>query len=275
MNYDIIEKYFIYNNQILQSESINQIDINNTSIYEVVRVISGIPLFWEEHCERLTASASKLGFSLESINDEINLNIKKLIEINKYPLKNFKLIVFNIHKQTPDYIIFFIKSSYPSITQYENGVSTILYHATRTNPNAKIINTTLREKVDLALQQAEAYEALLVNEYEQITEGSRSNLFFVKENALYTAPSDNVLVGITRKYIFNICSKLNLNIIEKPISISFLNDIDGLFLTGTSPKVLPIDFVDNTLYSSTSNQIIKKISLEYNKIIEEYINNHK
>jgi branched-chain amino acid aminotransferase len=171
----------------------------------------------------------------------------------------------------PDYSIYFIHSSYPTPEQYETGVHGILLKEERSNPNAKVVNSGYKERVAAALADANAYEALLVNSKDEITEGSRSNVFFIKNNEVLTSPKGNVLIGITRVYVFEICRDLGIEIIEKPISVSMLREMDGVFITGTSPKILPISTIDDMSFNSARNPVIKTIMTSYNDRIEEYI----
>ncbi|MGE5631816.1 MAG: aminotransferase class IV, partial [Caulobacteraceae bacterium] len=240
MSSEIVEKYFIFNNNILGADETDKLPLRSSgSIYEVIRVISGVPLFLEKHIDRLEASAGLLGHSVQPLVERIKAAIKELIEINNKPGKNIKIIVSNLSSKAPDYVVFFIESSYPEQKDYQSGVPTVLYKAERNNPNAKVVNLSFKEGVASVLKETNAYEALLVNENNEITEGSRSNVFFVKGESIYTSPKGAVLVGITRVSVFELCSRLNINIIERPIDVAFLNEIDGLFMTGTSPKILP------------------------------------
>lgn len=275
MNKEIIENYFISNGSKYPSNQINDFPISQPTIYEVIRVIDGVPLFLEEHLARLQASAAYLNVDIGGIISNIALDIRALIKINDNPEKNIKLVVYNLENITPDYILSFIHSNYPTKEQYLLGVPTILFHAERDNPNAKIINNKLRETINSKLKEENVYEALLVNNKGEITEGSRSNLFFVKEGKVYTASGEDVLIGITRKYIFRACNNLKLEVIEQPIPFSMLEYAEGAFITGTSPKVLPITRINEITIASANNNIIADIVNEYDMILRQYISMHK
>ena len=272
MKNEILEKYLAVNGRIIPvSEAGNISEGSSGTIYEVIRVISGIPLFMERHIERLEASARLIGYSIDSISNNIRQSIAELIKANDNPEKNIRIVVYNMENTVPDYSIYFIHSSYPTPEQYETGVHGILLKEERSNPNAKVVNSGYKERVAAALANANAYEALLVNSKDEITEGSRSNVFFIKNNEVLTAPKGNVLIGITRVYVFEICRDLGIEIIEKPISVSMLREMDGVFITGTSPKILPISTIDDMSFNSARNPVIKTIMTSYNDRIEEYI----
>ncbi|WDC84413.1 aminotransferase class IV [Caloramator sp. mosi_1] len=114
------------------------------SIYEVIRLINGKPVFLEDHIERLNNSAKLLNVDFYAEVDNIGKQIIQLAKLNDIQNYNVKIIVNNFNN--PDIYLFFIKSVYPSDEAYKDGVKTTLYKAIRENPNAKVINATLRKK---------------------------------------------------------------------------------------------------------------------------------
>lgn len=276
MKNEIIEKYLICNGNMIDRESYKSCnDFAANIVYEVIRVIDGVPLFLEEHMDRLVKSSEMISMDIRPLSGSIASNIKKLIEVNNKPAKNLKILVYKGDKSYIDYSIFFIQSNYPQPELYEKGIKAILFNALRENPNAKVQNSGLRERVNKALSESSAYEALLVNEAGEITEGSKSNVFFVKNNSLYTSPKQEVLLGVTRTRVIELARSLGIETIEASIHKSFLEKCDGLFITGTSPKVLPISNVDEFNYESSKNETILSIMKAYDSLIEDYIKRHK
>ncbi|WP_297417128.1 aminotransferase class IV [Clostridium sp.] len=236
-------------------------------IYEVLRVINGIPIFLEAHLKRM-----KNSFQL--INEEFTLSyeetVKKITNLIKSENKlngNIK-ITYGINEKVLR--IFFVDHSYPTEDMYKDGVSTILYFGERENPNAKIINDTFRENVNREIKDKGAYEAILVDKNGCITEGSRSNIFMVKDNILMTSPTKAVLPGVTRGEIISLAKNLGIEIAEIEYKYSDTDKLDGMFISGTSPKVLPIKKVDN-LDLDTKNSIVRKLMKEYDDEIKNYM----
>lgn len=276
MSHEVIGMYSIYNGNVINNDT-EAIDNDTSSeiVYEVIRVIDGVPLFLEEHMARLLKSSEMININISCLVDKIASDIKKLIDINNKPNKNIKIQVYTDKKSNVNYSLFFIKSSYPDAELYKKGIVTILYKAIRENPNAKVLKSQLREEINKELQKNNAYEALLVNEQDYITEGSKSNVFFVKDGMLYTSEKKDVLLGVTRSRIIELAKSLDIRVVEKPIHKSFLNECEGLFITGTSPKVLPVSRVDEIQYSSPNNKVILRLMEAYDTLIENYITSHK
>ena len=272
MSSEIIEGYLAINGRIVPVSEAGTLSAGSSrTIYEVIRIVSGVPLFLERHMERLESSARLINYSVAGISNKIQDSISELIKANNSPDKNVKIIVYNMENAVPDYMAYFIPSSYPTPEQYNAGVHGILLKEERSNPNAKVVNLSYKERIAAALTDANAYEALLVNRENEITEGSRSNVFFVRNGKVLTAPKGNVLIGITRVYVVELCKNLGIEIIEQPISISMLKEMEGIFMTGTSPKILPIGTIDDMRFNSAGNPVIKALMKSYDDVAEEYI----
>lgn len=266
--------FFILNSKVLNNEEFEDSMVSKgTSLYEVIRIIDEVPIFLENHLERLKNSAHLAGLKLWMDIDEIKESLIKLIKVNKVKEGNVK-IVFNYENKEEmfnhTFLAYFVRHHYPDKEQYENGVATILCFMERSNPNAKIINTSLRKAADEMLKESGAYEAILVDRNENITEGSRSNIFMVKGDTVLTAPLEDVLPGITRQMIIKICKDKNIKLKEEKLNYNRLKELDALFITGTSPKALPISKVENITFNSSNNSIVQKIMTAYNDIIEKY-----
>ncbi len=244
---------------------------NKSVVYEVIRVINSKPLFLHDHLQRMSNSCIKLGISC-NINS-INQWLADFLKNKEVAQCNLRL---NIAKNDygSEFLAYFIPSKYPTPLQYINGISLELLNVERVNPNVKIENRMLREKADEIIQQKGVYEVLLVNENGEITEGSRSNFFAVKGNAIFTAPLHQVLEGITRQKIVQLAYENGIECIEQPIRVEDLTTIDGAFITGTSPKVLPVNRIGNIAFNGVSSTTIKIID-EYNQLIRNYIEGYE
>jgi len=73
-----------------------------------------------------------------------------------------------------------------------------------------------------------------------IAEGTGDNFFIVKDDTIYTPEGRNILRGISREYIFEICKQLNLNCVEKNIETYDVYTADEAFMTGTPFCLLPV-----------------------------------
>lgn len=276
MKPEAIKDYYIINGHIETTENLEIFQrIEKPPIYEVIRVIDGVPLFLEDHLNRMFYSAEIIGYNIDREEQEIRRDIKTLILKNNIDKLNVKLLSTEIEGMGKAFLAYNIESFYPPEEYYKEGIHTILFHYERNNPNAKVLFTSFKDDVAKALKEKNAFEALLVSKSGHIPEGSRSNMFFVKGDKVYTAKASEVLIGITRKHIFDVCNKLNIKIVEESIHIDDLEKLDGGFMSGTSVNVLPISTIDDIKLDSINNRLIKEINNAYIREMNNYILKHK
>ncbi len=266
MKNQVISEYLIVNSEIIEAQGFDLAEYTKgNSIYEVIRIINGIPLYLEEHIARLRKSENLLGVTLNKTNQELMHEVKQVIKKNNIHNQNIKIICSNLEEKEQHILLFGINSYYPPKLVYQKGIKTILYRAIRHNPNIKANNINQRQMINQELKNKNVFEALLVNDANQITEGSRSNLFFVKGDKIFTSPADKVLQGITRMKLLEVCNLNNIEVIEKNIEVDSLNDYEGAFLTGTSINVLPIQKIDGIFFNSSRNSVIVKLMQKLEK----------
>jgi branched-chain amino acid aminotransferase len=237
------------------------------SVYEVIRIVKGKSLFLPDHLQRLRETARIRSRKLDLTDKGIKQQICDLLELNKIDAGNVKL-VFNfesMEENKPHFLAYFIEHHYPTAFQFREGVRTILFHAERTMPNAKTINPHLRSAIFKKLLDAGAYEALLVNKQGLITEGSRSNVFFIKDDEFYTAPEKDVLAGIARKYVLEIANKNRIKVNFTKISVSEISGFSAVFITGTSPGVLPVSKIEEFRFDP-KNSLLMEIRDQYQQM---------
>ena len=65
MKSEVVEKFYMINGKLESTDGLEVFDkIKNLPIYEVIRVIDGIPLFLEEHLERMRKSAFLIDYPI-------------------------------------------------------------------------------------------------------------------------------------------------------------------------------------------------------------------
>jgi branched-chain amino acid aminotransferase len=149
-------------------------------------------------------------------------------------------------------------------------VDVVLCQAVRSDPNAKVLDTRARRLADQRIEHTGAYEALLVDREGYITEGSRSNVFFVKGSGLVTPPDNDVLQGIARKNILRICNKEKIDVQIHKVHLEELSDFHAVFLSGTTPKILPVKKIDQYVYS-TNHYLLRFLMDTYDQQVQAYV----
>ena len=86
-------------------------------------------------------------------------------------------------------------------------------------------------------------DALMLDYRGYVAEATGANIFFVKENELFTPKADCFLNGITRQTIIEIAKENKIKVHEKHFKLDFLKNCDEVFLTGTAVEITPVSHI--------------------------------
>ncbi len=128
----------------------------------------------------------------------------------------------------------------------------------------------------LASQEAKAKgfdEALLTDMNGFVAEGPGANMFYEKDGRLFTPSVGNILPGITRATVLEICADLGIDVQEKQITISELKSADAAFFCGTAAEVIGWESFDEVVFRHPwTTTLSKKIQEAYaNRVIEKQV----
>ena len=265
--------FFIANGRLHPVKEAQQIEqMPGVTVYEILRVENGIPLFLENHLARLNKSASLSGYSLEKSVQDIAKDIQLLIQKNRMSRGRIRLEI-NFNEKIPgdqSCHIFSTSYSFPDEELYRKGVKTDVCHASRQNPNAKLAHSEARKRADEVIKTKNVFEVLLVTNDGTITEGSRTNFFCIIHNTVVTPPTEQVLNGISRMKLLEAMDKLGIPYLEKTIALEEALKAEAAFLTGTSIHVMPIASLAHTSYD-VQHPLLLKVQDAFRQTLEGYI----
>jgi len=125
----------------------------------------------------------------------------------------------------------------------------------------------------LASQEAKAKgydEALLTDMNGYVAEGPGANMFFEQDGRLYTPSTGNILPGITRATVMEICHELDIPVEEKLFTAGELVNADAAFFCGTAAEVIGWESLDERPLKMPWNQTLsRKIQLAYKERVTE------
>jgi D-alanine transaminase len=74
-----------------------------------------------------------------------------------------------------------------------------------------------------------------------VTEGAHSNIFFVRDETLYTHPGNNdILSGITRKNIISVAAANNIRVFEEAVAADMIPYMNEAFISNTTGEIVPV-----------------------------------
>ncbi len=228
------------------------------SVYEVIRLTDGKPKFLEDHYERLGRSLAAIGMLTPFTIEELRDSIEDLVQESGIRDHNIRVEV-----DVSGYASMHLNPThYPDAEMYRTGVKAGLFRGERTNPNIKMMDPELRDATDAVMKRDGLYEVLLVDREGLITEGSRSNVFFIKNGEVFTAPSDKVLLGVTRAKIIELIRDMGAVLHEESVAADDIGEYDAAFISGTSPAVLPIACIGDVIFD-VEEPLLREIMKKY------------
>lgn len=127
----------------------------------------------------------------------------------------------------------------------------------------------------LASQEAKAKgfdEALLTDMNGYVAEGPGANVFFEKNGKLYTPPAGNILPGITRATVIEICAALNIPVEERLFTTDELKQADSAFFCGTAAEVIGWQSFDEVTFPAKWEKTIgRSIQQAYKNRVTEAV----
>jgi branched-chain amino acid aminotransferase len=211
-----------------------------------------------EHLDRLADSAQAIGLELPMSFQEMVQSMKATIEASNQEDGYIRLIVTrgtgplgidSTQCANPRTIIIADQLSLVPEAVLQSGI-TVIIAATRRfspdqlDPKIKSLNYLNQIMARREATAAGANEAILLNQWGRIAEGSADNIFIVKGGVLKTPPiSEGALDGITRKVVLRLAAQHKITAEQCPMTPMDLVTSDECFLTGTGAEMIPVSVI--------------------------------
>ena len=258
-------------------------------VWEGIRLHKNRLVFIDEHLDRLFKSAKGISLDIPFSKEEIINQISKvLLKNNMKDDVHIRLIISRGEKITPYQnpnanlgpvtlvIIPEFKKTNPQT--YEKGIS--IGRVSTVRPPHNILSTHFNtlSKLNCIIASIEAnelgYDEGIMNDpHGNISTCNSTNLFFIKNNIVWTSNGEYCLNGITRSKAFYVCDNNNITCLQKNFTFDEIQNCDEAFVTGTFAGIIPVSRIENNKLSSTnSNSLTNHIRMLYNNHIKESIN---
>jgi branched-chain amino acid aminotransferase len=123
----------------------------------------------------------------------------------------------------------------------------------------------------MASQEAKAAgydEALLLDMHDHVAEAPGANVFFEKDGTLYTPSLGNILPGITRATVLELCATHAIPVVETSFGIDAIKGADAAFFCGTAAEVIGLESIDDVPFTKNwDDTASKKIQSAYQKLV--------
>jgi branched-chain amino acid aminotransferase len=234
-------------------------------VFEGIRFYNGRVFKLEEHIDRLWDSARVLCIEIPQSKEELTAALLETIRENGLSDGYVRLVVTRgvgdlglnprLCKRA-SVIIIAAKISLYSEELYRNGLEIITCATRRISqaalpPAVKSLNYLNNILAKIEALQANAAEALMLNEQGYIAECTADNVFIIKGGRLFTPPvTAGSLRGITRAAVLDLAVEIGVPVSEPELTRYDVFTADECFLTGTAAELVPVVRVDSRVIGS-------------------------
>lgn len=213
-------------------------------LFETMRSYQKRIVYFDQHMRRIMESSRLIGITPSYSIGKIKAIINETVKLNGSCDNYVRLTLWKSDGQTGTLVIAREYAPYPP-KKYLIGFRACV-SSFRQDENSFFtgIKATCRLMLELVYARAKENrfdEAIILNNRGYIAEASRSNVFFVKDNELFTPSlACGCLKGITRKVIFDLAKKYNIALNEGKFTLNDLYNSDEAFLTNSLMGIMPL-----------------------------------
>jgi branched-chain amino acid aminotransferase len=218
-------------------------------IFDFLRVAKDKPLFIEDHLDRFFHSAQVMRLNIPQTREDIKNIVKELIQKNKLAYSGIRMLIaggdapdgYTI--EHPHLIIIQAPLAEPTLVLPQSGIKLASYNYQRQIPEVKTTDYLMAIWLQPWMKQQGA-DDILYHHNGVVSECPRSNFFLVtKDNVLVTA-QQNMLKGVTRKNIMEVCAQNNIPLEVRDVNISEFATAKEAFITSSTKRIIPVEQID-------------------------------
>jgi branched-chain amino acid aminotransferase len=231
----------------------------------------------KEHFERLKKSCEFIKIPFEFDIDDLIKQTYVLLEKNNFTNAYVRPLIFcgpNMSLTKPNSVSIMICAWEWGAYLGDNLLNITISSFSRPHPKSTIIEAKVcGHYVNSILAATEAKEkgfdeALLLDTEGFLAEGPGSNLFFEKDGKLFTPKTGNILPGITRATVIQLCQELNIELIQGQYTPEDLQNADGAFLCGTAAEIIGLKSLENKEFNKKWEDTFgKKLQTAYKNLV--------
>jgi branched-chain amino acid aminotransferase len=256
--------------------------IYGDGVFEGLQVSSGAIFRLDAHLDRFFRSAKFLEIEIPLARGELTAAIVETAQRNKLREGYMRPIVSrgagptglrNIHRLgSPTLVI---------LAQHESGkhgaIDGVSAHVTsiRRVPSecldsrVKSCNYINNILAYLETRHCGAETAIMLDLNGNVAEGYANNIFCVSSGKVLTPPLGNILGGITRHTLIDLCQQLSIPVAEQNLSVYDLVTGDEVFESSTLGEIVPISSIDGQpVGGTTPGPITRRLSHALRELIE-------
>lgn len=210
-------------------------------LYETLKLVDGVPVFFEEHIDRLEGGMGALGFEYPIERAVLAEQICRLSEASDIPAGACRLLVTAGPPGGPSSLL--IETNVRTFPQ--RPLRVITWRGVRVSAQYKAMTVMQSYLAQQAAARAGVDDAILVDGEGRIFEGATSNMFVVRSRGLVTPPAEgDILPGVMRAKVEQVTESVGIAVVEAWVRVADLRPDDGVLLTSSVRGIVPIESID-------------------------------
>jgi branched-chain amino acid aminotransferase len=253
--------------------------LNGWGVFSTLRICEGQPFAFDFHYDRLMRDAGKLMLPVPYAREQVREAVMELIRANS--LHDGCMRVYFVYNKigiwgsdedfpTTDWIMYTVdlptRVGPVKLALQENGRQA-LHPLAGTKVISWLQNVWVVEKA----HQRGFEDAVLLNEFGNVTEATAANLFIVKKGKVLTPPlSSGCLAGVSRLILLKTAPGAGIEVVEKNFTADELFGASEAFITSTTRQVQPIAQIEEHHYAQAPGPVTTKLA----EVFEQYMKEH-
>lgn len=237
-------------------------------LFETIKVVNGKLYFFKEHVRRIQKGCSVLNFEFIYDEDVIYGHCLDIIEKNELDNGAIRL---SYSKDKNRYILL-INTRENNYTEesYKDGFK-LCFAEIKRNPYSPLVYLKSNNYLESILERQKAKEkgfdeAIFLNIYDNVCEGTVSNIFFVKDKRIFT-PDVNcgILSGILRNKVIEKAQSLDLELDTGKYKKEHIVTANEIFMTNSLMDIMPVYSLGNRKFDIENNNVTRILMKEIKK----------
>jgi branched-subunit amino acid aminotransferase/4-amino-4-deoxychorismate lyase len=211
-------------------------------LYETLKLVHGVPVFFDEHAARLERGIAELGlqapFGRADLAEQV-CRLSSAMGVGDGACR--VLLTAGAPEGQPTLLIQVDVRLFP-----QRPLRVITYRGVRVSAQLKAMTVMQSYLAQRAAAQAEVDDAILIDEHGRIFEVATSNVFLVRGGGLVTPPAEGaILPGVLRAKVEEIAAAAGIPVVEAYASVADLRPTDGMLLTSSVRGIVAVARVDD------------------------------
>jgi branched-chain amino acid aminotransferase len=244
-------------------------------VFDTIAAVNGKIWWLDEHLDRMIKGCS-------SISLEHPWSKSTLLELTKETFRltgerdgRIRITItrgvgdvpsYNIDSCKPNLVIFVTPLDFPQESTYSRGLSLKSVNYYRVFPEVKNLSFLPSILGYRDAKRAGFDDAVFVNSYGYVSEGTTWNIFLFADQKLIT-PGDSLLVGVTRNKVIELAESLGISVEMSSVPIETLYSAQEVFVTGTTKRILRVTRIDDFVIGKGNvGELTRKLLGEFRRV---------